>query len=502
MCTIHQVQSTILLIASLVAAAFLPGDVEAGCRWVSRGFKSYMKCTGDIAKATGDVSRETRKGLDHLTKESARGIENVGEAAAAIGKYTERQVRGLGDSLKENEKRIRQGKVVDALWHLGTDPVRYSEKNLAKATQESSLLRTVGQVSANVYGGPGGAAAYAAWYTYRQTGDKDLALRVGMITGATSAGFGAANKAIPNEELVKKTIVTGAIGGLAVAASGGDEKAIQEGFILSGGMVLVQDGYRRVTTHGLDAGASSGEAYCMATVGASCSPPEEAYVRDKNGNIAYEGEGNKRVPKVDVRKTDPRRPHVGNWSKATDKNWNHERGPFMTGVSKIPGMNAMSVFHDHWAVSWDMSNLASGATIGPAVVLTYIGTGAPVFDNIQEQASRKDKLSGAHAQLRTPHRFDEDARFRSEPNALTYENIEMVSGYSFACVNQSLRRSVFVDERDEPSDEFACRVFYQTEQGTTTPWTAVNDVKYCAPKALELTQKLVGLGWTCFAKRG
>jgi hypothetical protein len=44
----------------------------------------------------------------------------------------------------------------------------------------------VGQVAATAYGGPGGAAAYAAWYAYRATGgDAETALRVALITGAT-----------------------------------------------------------------------------------------------------------------------------------------------------------------------------------------------------------------------------------------------------------------------------------------------------------------------------
>jgi hypothetical protein len=58
-------------------------------------------------------------------------------------------------------------------------------------------------------------------------------------------------------QIVEKTVVTGAIGGLAVAAAGGDKDAVREGFLLSGAMVLVQTGYQAATDHPLDPKVSS-----------------------------------------------------------------------------------------------------------------------------------------------------------------------------------------------------------------------------------------------------
>ena len=155
---------------------------------------------------------------------------------------------------------------------------------------------------------------------------------------------------------------------------------------MSGGMVLIQTGYQKVTDHQIDGRASRGEAYCMATVGAECSPPKSAYITDANGNIQYDRQGN---PLVDVRRMDPLRPRVGTWSRANDAPLigAGERSGTMTAVSRIPGMNTMALFHDTWAVSWDMNAFTSVTSIVPAVVLTYTGTGAPYFVGLEETAT-------------------------------------------------------------------------------------------------------------------
>src|SRR5260370_37244370 len=114
-------------------------------------------------------------------------------------------------------------------------------------------------------------------------------------------------------------------------------------------MVMIQAGYEKARYHRIDGRASKGEAYCMATVGAECSPPKSAYVTDKAGNIQFDKDGN---PLVDVTKTDPIRPHVGTWAKENETPLIGvgERSASITAVSRIPGMNAMALFHDNPAV--------------------------------------------------------------------------------------------------------------------------------------------------------
>jgi hypothetical protein len=362
--------------------------------------KTAEKAAQDTGKTVEKAAQDTGKTLEKAAQDTGKTYEKAGQdlhaAGRAIGRYAERQLRGWGDTLSDAERRVREGKIVDAIWHASIDPLKHTEENAAKAAQESSILRTVGQVAATVYGGPGGAAAFAAWYAYRQTGDVELALKIGIITGATSAGFSAVGQ-LPSDtagQIAQKAIATGAIGGMAVAAAGGDEEAIREGFLRAGGMVLVQEAYASYTDHPLDPRASEGEPYCMATVGEKCSPELSAYERDANGNIRYDEHGS---PRVDVTKTDVRRPHVGTWSKAGDAPLigAGEQSGSMVLASKIPGVNAMSILHDKFAVSWDLNTFTSVATIAPAIVVTYWGTGAPYYDTLRRTATPKEQGSSS-----------------------------------------------------------------------------------------------------------
>jgi hypothetical protein len=359
--------------------------IEKGAHDTGKTIEKGAQDTGTaIEKGAHDAGKTAEKAASDTGVAVEEGAHDIGDAGVAIGKFVERQAKGGKETLSDAEQRVREGKFVDAVWHLATDPVKHTEENAALAAQESELLSAVGQVAATAYGGPGGAAAYAAWLTYRMTGDAELALRIGMISGATSAAFGAVGEmpTATTGELAKKAIVAGAIGGLAVAAAGGDDAAVRDAFLLSGGMILVQDGYREMTGTDIDARASEDKPYCMATVGAECSPKPHVYERDESGNIKYDQKGR---PVVDMGKVELRRPHVGEWAKEGQAGLTHETGVFMQVVSKIPGMNAMALFHDQWSISWDMNSFTNKATILPAVVFTYIGTGVPVYQKIQSE---------------------------------------------------------------------------------------------------------------------
>ena len=373
--------------------------------------------------AGNTLTRARKDSVDEVL----RAPHNLDSARLAMQRFAYREAQGLGDSLTDAERRIRQGKFADALWHLGTDPLKHTEENAARMAQESSILRAIGQVAATAYGGYGGAAAFAAWYTYRTTKDPELALRVGMITGATSFAFSEVGK-IPSNTVnpvtretvmsvpavTRKAVVAGAIGGMAVAASGGDKKALRDGFLYSGGTILVQDIYENVTSHRLDARASNKPAYAMSSFpGEPGAPPAEAYFRDQNGRILIDQNGN---PLIDVRKTAPRAQHVGHQSSRFGIT--SERGAPMTAISKIPAMNAMGLFHDQCAAYFDMNALTSVGTIPPAIVFTYIGTGTQTYDLIQKTAARKEKEALRSIASPTIQR-DDQASSSAHPNALS-----------------------------------------------------------------------------------
>jgi len=392
-------------IAALTFAAFaLTGPAVQACGNIfdapcnlKNGGMSPGNIKKQAEKARNDTINTARKAVDDTAKTLAKAVQDTGKAGETVYKFGVRQVEGIGQSVRDAGKRVKEGKFVDAVWHFATDPLKHGEQNAAKAAQESELVRVAGQIAASAYGGPGGAAAYASWLAYSETKDVGLALRVGAITGAAAYATGSVSK-LPNADaaaVAQKTIMVGAIGGVAVAAAGGDKQAIQEGFLKSGGAVLVQSIYETQTTHKLDARISKGEAYCMAATDptASCAPPLKAYELGPDGKPIVTDNG---LPKVDVRKTDPLRPHVGTWAKPGEAPiiGKTETSSFMVTVSKYPGMNAMALLHDHLSYSMKFDPVTNVWTIVPATAVTYYGTGAPAEDKIRDSAvekARKDK---------------------------------------------------------------------------------------------------------------
>ncbi|MEM7218879.1 MAG: hypothetical protein AAF515_10985 [Pseudomonadota bacterium] len=428
----------------------------------------------------GDVSATLDRATEDTDRATKKAGRDVNDAAIAIGHYMERQAQGYGEALSDAEKRVREGKFVDAIWHLGTDPIKNTEENAVKLAQESTLVNALAQVAATAGGGPQGAAAYAAWYTYRATGDVDLALRVGLTVGATTAAMGAVSDMPTNTtgELAKKAAVTGAIGGIGVAASGGDEEAIFEGFLRGGGMVLIRDGYKSYTGHDIDPRGAEGEAYCLTT-NEECSPPPEAYVRDRNGDLVRDRNGH---PKIDIRFVDNRRPTVGIKAPKDATGLAHElvqEGGFVmnTAAKVVPVVQAGAVFHDQWVIQWDMNLAMNLGTIAPAMVMTYYGTTGAVTDGMIKAA-----LSGNSAALGIEaHNVDEPRGFLST---------------AFQCLNTSLTRTIQIDSLHN-EDESVCRVVYLSEKGSSTPWYAEHNADYCLPKGLELVKKQIDWGWSC-----
>jgi hypothetical protein len=368
----------------------ITGASNAVNQGVSFTFTTISQATIDIAKTIkkafddtvrtvditiGDINNNVQKAGSDTVAEVGRFGRGVETAGASLVKFAQSNVEGSIDSFATAERRVREGKVVDALWHQALDPIQVAEKSAGEAVLESEYLRTVGQVAASVYGGgPQGAAAYAAWLTYRQTGDPSLALRVGILTGASSAAFGKAQNI---DGLAKKAIVTGAIGGAAVAAAGGNEQAVQEAFLRAGAMVVVQDGLKSYTKHALSPDGSKNEAYCISPESTNCTPlPAKAVAgTDQNGNFI-----------VDMKEVDPSVPAVGLKDHTA---LFQESNPVMTAVSRIPGMQSMAIFHDTWAMDWNMGALATPATIMPAIVITYVGYGAPFYEHLRTTAVEK-----------------------------------------------------------------------------------------------------------------
>jgi len=153
------------------------------------------------------------------------------DVAKALARYQERELKGIGTTLSGAERRIREGKVVDAIWGLNVEPAQLTEKNAAQAALENKYIAAAGQIAATTYGGPAGGAAYAAWLTYSATGDPELALKQGVLVAITSA-VGPSISGMPAgtaTEIAKKAGAEAALAAAQSVASGkADPKSIQE----------------------------------------------------------------------------------------------------------------------------------------------------------------------------------------------------------------------------------------------------------------------------------
>jgi hypothetical protein len=488
--------------------------VNNAAKEVEKGYKNLSKegaiavdnLVKTIEKGGKDFVYNHAKSAEDIKAEIGRAGKDTEQAVAAIGRYIERQANSTIEAHKKAIDRVREGKVIDAIWHLGLDPIRATSDNTAAAVTESSVLNTVAQVAATAYGGPQGAAAYAAWLTYQQTGDISLAVKVGVLAGASSYAMSQAG-AMPTDsayEVAKKTIVTGAIGGTAVAAAGGNEDAVKDAFLKAGAMVVVQDTFQRTTGHPLSGKASEGEPYCLTVSTTDCAPPGNAYIRNADGSLVLDERG---VPKLDMSKLDPNRPAVG----LKDPNaFFNEKNPVMKGVSKVPGMNGMAVFHDQWALKWEMGALTTPASIVPAVVLTYWGLGAPYYESLQKTGAgsmRRDM----NLLYRVNGKVSEQSLDDHSKGIATAEPVDQFGNpikplnvrvedvvQSYICNNANLVRMIGVERPSSKEHGFACRVLYSTEGGETAPWIAKNDPDYCQPRASEFVKNQEAMGFTCY----
>ena len=421
-------------------------DIDCTCKtWGITNPFCKIPCESGKATclAAEKVTKEVGNGLEDLRilVETGKCGGDICDVLEATKNFGVDQVKDTGESLKRAGERLREGKPLDAIWHLQMDYLNNSQENAADAARRSSLLQATGAIAAGAYGGPGGSAGYAAWLTYNETKDLGLALKTGIITGAAAYAATAVNAAPGNKVVVPgtaaanvtasqiavRTVMGGVIAGAAVAAAGGKQEEVENAITRGAVAVLIREGYRELTSHELNRQnlkSSVGDAYCLKADPAtnstlSCLPPKEAYKRDRLNNIRYECEdkceGKVKVPIVDLKKLNEFRPHVGTWAEKFDdasKEAGKDQRPFlgasessgfMKFVSRLPGWNAMGVAHDEFDVLTNPGTKTAidvfyqVGTIAPFVVLTYEGAGGGVNDMIRTVATNSANNARAPA---------------------------------------------------------------------------------------------------------
>lgn len=351
---------------------------------------TVQKAGEDAVKTTYTAANDATvtyvKAWRDIGEQGKRSFDDAVDAGEAAGHFVENQAKSEMDAFDGAVKRMQDGKVVDAMWEVGTERLRSSEENFAKATQESSVINSAAATAAAAYGGPAGAAAYAAWSTYRQTGNADMALRAGLLAAITAQNGPsvAPMPASTTGEILKKAAMAGAAGGIAAAAAGGDEQAIKDGFLRSSGAVLVQMGTDELKAYSPEANDAYQAVQCISARDVDCLS-NTTWVKEK-GKILYDEYGK---PILDAQKIDPNK-YVGKWSQIDPKSAEGQINAIIAQTSKLPKMEAIPILKNKWVLTWTLGKEESIKYAQPTVVLTYVGERPPFISEVSYVDHRKD----------------------------------------------------------------------------------------------------------------
>lgn len=428
--------------------------VKAGGDSIDTFVQAGKDATATYVKAWRDTSEQTK-----------RSFQDTVDAASAVANYTANQVRSYESTLRNAEKRLREGKVIDAMWGLGVEPLQATDANFAKATQESKVIAAAASSAAAVYAGPGGAAAYAAWATYRATGDADQALRAGFLAAAT-AQAGSAVSSMPSGtlgEVVKKSAVAGAAGGIAVAAAGGDEQAIKEGFLKSAGAVLVQTGNEKAKAFSPKAKDAWDTVQCISARDVDCVS-SRTWARDAKGRILKDAQGK---PRVDTTKLDPKH-YIGKWTGIDPNSIEGKQNALISKISQLPKIEAIPLMKNRWVLSWTTGKAGTIGYARPTVVLTYVGPSPQFTSKVTYGRGSATTLSGVSGS--------------AAPFSRTYE-----------CTLAGIDRTIFVTLNGG-----GCKAVYRRADGVSDVlFQSVQDSEICLGKAAQFVTKMRAKGMQC-----
>src|SRR3569832_482983 len=469
-------------------------DVQREAEKVTRGTMTIVKvAAGDtvvtLTKAGGDVIRTVEKagndavqtvvkaGSDACVffflawkdtgEQARRSFNDAVEAGIATVHYEENQVKVQERTLSNAAKRLREGKMIDSMWGLAVEPLQGAEANFAKATQESKVIAGAAATAAATYGGPAGAAAYAAWATYKTTGDAEMALRAGLLAAAT-AQAGTQVSSMPTGttgEVLKIAALAGAAGGIAVSATNRDEEAIKEGFLKSGGTVLIQ--YGKYTAKGYSPKAKDAwdTIQCVSARDVDCIS-KTTWARDLQGKILNDANGR---PRIDTTMFDPEK-NKGKWTAVDPNSVEGRIDKVVTKISQLPQMDAIPLMKNKWVLTWNIGQSANIEYGKPTVVLTYVGSDPP-FTSKAIYGDHSDKTAPA---------------IRSRDRADTM----------YECTAGGMNRTITVSLKNK-----GCISIYRRANGTQQiVWNSEHFPQVCESKTRTFLKQLAMKGVSCHAR--
>lgn len=157
----------------------------------------------------------------------------------------------------------RLDQLLASLGRVPGNPAGAAGNGADRVAQAFSLGNATAQLAESVYGGAPGGAAYAAWWAYRQPGaTPEQALAVGWLAGTgIRAAQNDADGTGATSQVSQRTSLAAALGGVAMAAAGGDDSALRGLFFDTGATVLVRDG---------------AQVYCLSATGQCKQPAAKA----------------------------------------------------------------------------------------------------------------------------------------------------------------------------------------------------------------------------------
>lgn len=440
---------------------------KAGGDTVSTLEKAGGDTVNTFVKAGKDATATYVKAWKDTAEQTKRSFQDTVDAANAVANYTTNQIKSYQSTLNNAEKRLREGKVIDSMWGLAVEPLQASEENFAKATQESTLIATAASSAAAVYGGPGGAAAYAAWATYRATGNADQALRAGFLAAAT-AQAGSTVSAMPSGtmgEVLKKSAMAGAAGGIAVAAAGGDEQAVKDGFLRSAGAVLVQAGNDKAKAFAPKAKDAWDTVQCISARDLDCVS-KTTWARDAKGRILKDAQGK---PRFDTSKLDPQQ-YIGKWTGIDPNSVEGKKNALMAKISQLPKMAAIPLMKNRWTLSWTTGKAPAMSYGQPTVVLTYVGPNPPFVSTVSY------------------------GRGGASPMWIDGGSASVGAG-NYDCTLAGIDRTIRVTSKGG-----GCEAIYRREDGIQdVVWHSDHHPEICAGKAVEFVTLMRAKGMQCTA---
>jgi len=451
---------------------------------------AVVKALGDAAPAViqaagqgiGKITEQTTEGASRIVTQTAdnyyatyvkawrdgaeeakRDLNQVSDAGKASLNFTQREAQDYANAARTAAHRAREGKLADAAWGWTISGYTSDQKNFFKATQESALINEAAATAAATYGGPGGAAAYAAWQTYQTTGDANLAFRAGLLAAASSQA-GAATSQMPSGTLgqvVEKAAMAGAAGGIAVAAAGGDQTAIEHGFLKSGGAVIVQSSTDTIKGYSPKLADAAKAVDCISARDLNCLA-NTTYARQQ-GKILMDKYGQPIQDALAANET------IGKWTAAANQ------AAEITKISKLPNQESIPVMDNKWVLTWTLGQAGEIKKGVPAVVLTQVAHTPPFI-----YSTRYGKASP-------------QADAAIQPGAAAGPPPGKTA-VSYACTIQGSTRHV----TETPQGQ-GCEAIYQRPgQGDTVLWsTPHGGTDACVQKAVAFVQNMEHQGMKC-----